>query len=78
MKEKYYLECGILPMDRLHQWDQDLKSYFLCPIGNSPENMPQNTSLNNDIQQNVEEHVLVTIEMDTKDEEKFDLSSPAK
>jgi hypothetical protein len=78
MKEKDYLKRWILPMEGLHQWDKDLKSYFGRPVGNSPENMPLDTSLNNDIHQKVEEHVLFTLEMDTEQEEKFDLSTPAK
>jgi hypothetical protein len=51
---------------------------FLQPIGNSPENMPLDTSLDNDIHQKVDVHVLMTLEMDTNDKEKFDLSTPAK
>jgi hypothetical protein len=40
--------------------------------------MPLDTSLNNNIHQKVEEHVLMTLEMDTTNAEKFDLSTPAK
>jgi hypothetical protein len=78
MKEKDYLKHWILPMGGLHQWDNDLKVYYGRPIGNSPENMPLDTSLNNNIHQKVEEHVLMTLEMDTTNAEKFDLSTPAK
>jgi hypothetical protein len=78
MQEKDYLKRWILPMGGLHQWDNDLKAYFGRPIGNSPENMPLDTSLNNDVHQKVDQHVLITRHMDSKDEEKFDLSTPVK
>ena len=78
MKEKDYLKRWILPVGGLHLWDKDLNSYFGRPIGNSPENMPLDTSLNNNIHQKVEEHVLMTLDMNINDDKKFDLSTPAK
>jgi hypothetical protein len=57
---------------------QRSESIFGMTIGDSPENMPLDTSLNNDIHKKVEEKVLMKLDMDTKHEEKFNLGTPAK
>jgi hypothetical protein len=78
MQEKDYLKRWILPMGGLHEWDKDLKAYLGRPVGNSPENMPLDTNLNRDVHLSVDEHVKSTLHLDSKDEEKFDLSTPAR
>jgi hypothetical protein len=46
MKQQDYLKQWILPVNELHQDDPMLKKYFYRPVGNSPENMPWDSSLN--------------------------------
>jgi hypothetical protein len=55
MPENSYQKQWILPVGGLHHWDKYLKAYFGGPsIGNSPENMPLDTSLNSHIHQKVQ------------------------
>jgi hypothetical protein len=48
-------------------WDPELKAYFKCPIGNSPENMPINTSLNQDVHAAFYENILLSGDLDNDD-----------
>ena len=45
MKENYVFHCWLLPMNVL----QDGTPYAGCPVGNSPDFMPLDNSLNRDI-----------------------------
>ena len=60
MKEKGYYECWILPQLGLHTDDDNLKQYQGRPVGNSPQNMPWDTSLDKDLHDAVKYHVAAT------------------
>ena len=78
MKEKDIYERWLLPAEGLHQDDPDLKYYFHRPCGNSPENMPWDTLLNNDVHKAVERQVVLTLELHKDCQRKFDMSTPGR
>ena len=51
-------------------------TYFGRPVGNSPEFMPLDNELNNDIQQSLSLHYAITLELDDYDEKKFSMRTP--
>jgi hypothetical protein len=78
MKQRDYLKRWILPVNELHQDDPSLKKYFHRPVGNSPENMPWDSSLNQDVHAAVQRHVLLTLALGVHDKRKFDMSTPKR
>ena len=48
------------------------------PVGNSPELMPLDASLNKDFKDCITRHVLCTLKLHSKDEKKFDISTPTR
>jgi hypothetical protein len=78
MKEKGYYDKWILLELGLHCDDDDLKQYRGRPVGNSPENMPWDTSLNKDLHDAVKYHVAATADFTKFDQRKFDMTTPKK
>jgi hypothetical protein len=78
MKQRDYLKRWILPVKELHQDDPTLKKYFHRPVGNLPENMPWDSSLNQDVHAAVQRHVLLTLALGVHDKRKFDMSTPKR
>jgi predicted flap endonuclease-1-like 5' DNA nuclease len=78
MKEKGYYKRWVLPELGLHSDDPDLKNYCGRPVGNSPENMPWDTSLNKDLHDAVKYHVAATADFEKADPRKFDMTTPKK
>jgi hypothetical protein len=80
MKEKDMLRRWILPQNGLNSaiHDKDLKAYSNRPVGNCPENMPWDLSLNKDLKDAVDHHVLITSHLPENDERKFSLSTPKR
>ena len=48
------------------------------PVGNSPELMPLDNSLNQDLHESVRQHVALTQSLDNDDVNKFDISTPRR
>jgi hypothetical protein len=78
MKEKGYFERWILPANGLHTDDATLKYYYCKPVGNSPEMMPWDMSLNQDVKCAVDRHVMSTADFSEDDPLKFSLSTPKR
>ena len=78
MKKKDYLRRWLLPMNQLGADDKDLKAYMNRPVGNSPEMMPWDCSLNKDLKDAVMRHVCYTCHLPEDDERKFSLSTPKR
>jgi hypothetical protein len=78
MREHDYLKRWILPVNELHQDDPTLSKYYHRPVGNSPENMPWDSSLNQDVHAAVQRHVLLTLSLGVDDKRKFDMSTPKR
>ena len=78
MRQNDYLKRWILPVNELHQDDPTLSAYCHRPVGNSPENMPWDSSLNQDVHAAVQRHVLLTLKLAVDDKRKFDLSTPKR
>ena len=78
MIQKDYYRRWILPAKGLHQDDKTLVYYWFRPCGNSPENMPWDTSLNQDVHLAVKRHVGITLELETDSVPKFDMSTPRR
>jgi hypothetical protein len=78
MREKDYLKRWLLPVNHLSQNDKGLKNYLNRPIGNSPEMMPWDCSLNKDLKDAVMRHVCYTCNLPEDDERKFSLSTPKR
>ena len=76
MKKQGHYKRWILPENDLHSDDQSLSAYLHRPVGNSPENMPWDTSLNQDVKKAVEHHVNLTHELEENDPKKFSISTP--
>ena len=70
MKKKDYLRRWLLPMNQLGADDKDLKAYMNRPVGNSPEMMPWDCSLNKDLKDAVMRHVCYTCHLPEDDERK--------
>jgi hypothetical protein len=78
MTKNNYIKRWILPVNELHQDDPTLKQYWNRPVGNSPENMPWDSSLNQDVHAAVQRHILLTLKLAVTDIRKFDLSTPKR
>jgi hypothetical protein len=78
MKEKGYFERWMLPANGLHTDDPSLKHHFCKPVGNSPQMMPWNTSLNQDVKYAVDRHVMNTADFEEDDPLMFSLSTPKR
>jgi hypothetical protein len=78
MKDKGHFERWILPANRLHTDDPSLKYYFCKPVGNSPEMMPWDTSLNQDVKCAVDRHVMSMADFEDDNPLKFSLSTPKR
>ena len=61
------LERWILPVNKLHQDNLTLSKYSHQPVGNSPENMPWDSLLNQDAHSAVQQHILLTLSLAVKD-----------
>jgi hypothetical protein len=77
-ERKGYFERWILPANMLHNDDASLKYYYCKPVGNSPEMMPWDTSLNQDVKCAVDRHVMNTADFSEDDQLKFSLSTPKR
>jgi hypothetical protein len=78
MGQQDYLQRWILPVNKLHQHDPALSKYWHRPVGNSPDNMPWDSSLNQDVHTAVQQHILFTLKLAVDDNRKFDLSTPKR
>ena len=80
MAEKGYLKRWILPSDDLYNNLPSAvrKSYQGKPIGNSPEYMPLDTHLNQDIHASHDYHATVTSHLEDTDLRKFSGSTPKR
>ena len=58
--------------------NKNCKRYAGRPVGNSPELMPLDNSLNNDLQMSHRYHCIVTAHLPDTDERKFSLSTPLR
>jgi hypothetical protein len=74
MDEKKRLR--LLPVNMLSEDEKDLKNYLKHPIGNSPEMMPWDCSLNKDIKDAIMRHVCYMCHLSENDICKFSLSTP--
>jgi hypothetical protein len=77
IRGKTYYERWVLPENGLND-TAELKLYKGRPVGNSPEMMPWDCSLNKDILDSMNRHVLITKDLPEEDERKFSLSTPAR
>jgi len=77
-KGKSYYDRWILPALGLYDDDSTLKYYKDKPVGNSPENMPLDNSLNNDLHESNRRHIAWTSRLEIDDPRKFDLSTPIR
>jgi predicted flap endonuclease-1-like 5' DNA nuclease len=82
MKKMDYYKRWILPIEGLFHDDPALKVYIGRPVGDSPENMPWDTSLNQDVHIAVRLHVnytsLLLENSEVVDPKKFSLSTPIR
>lgn len=79
MKEKGYYDRWITPLNGLHQDQSGLSAYHNRPVGDHPENMPWDNSLNRDVHLAVDLHVQYTSSYTEDDNEcKFSLSTPKR
>jgi hypothetical protein len=69
-----YIQRWILPLNELNGGT----IYLRCPTGDSPEGMPLETSLFNDVHHCVNGHVMITEALPVSDERKFSLTTPKK
>jgi hypothetical protein len=58
--------------------NDDLANYGARPVGDLPETMPLDESLNNDAKTTLRRHVVATKDLDEEDERKFSLSTPKR
>ena len=72
MKQEGYYQRWLIPQLGLN----DGTRYACRPVGNRPEWMPLDNSLNNDIQSSLSLHCAITAHLDDKDERKFSLATP--
>ena len=79
MREKDYLKRWILPEQGLNEDEPDLKTYVGRPVGDSPELVNWDSTLNKDCHETVNKHVAMTADLDEDDDEnKFSLATPNK
>ncbi|CAB9505297.1 unknown protein [Seminavis robusta] len=77
MKEKGYYKHWLLPVLGVNM-EPELKRYSKAPVGNSPELMPWDCSLNKDLMDSLAYHCLMTSHMKDEDSRKFDISTPKR
>jgi hypothetical protein len=73
MKEKDYLKRWILPELGLND---DIPRYSKRPVGNSPEVMNWDSSLNKDVHECINRHITISKELPDDDPCRFSLSTP--
>ena len=80
MRQKGYLKRWILPSDDLYDNlpDNVRKSYQGKPVGNSPEYMPLDTHLNQDIHASHDYHAIITQHVPEENLLKFSSSTPKR
>ena len=74
MKLRGYYDKWILPVLGCNQGTV----YDNRPVGNSPELMPLDASLNKDLKDCLNRHVLCTLKLSNSDPRKFDISTPKR
>ena len=75
MEEKGILKHWWLPKEGVNDWSKEYKNR---PVGNSPEMMPLDTSLNRDVHAAVSRHAALTDKMDTDNPKKFARGTPSR
>ena len=79
MRQKNIYKRWLLPTQDLYQNSPELfKRYKDNPIGNSPEFMPWDSHLNQDLHSAHDHHVTLTNHLDDQDPRKFDGSTPKR
>jgi len=78
MRQRGILKHWILPEQGLQDNDPDLSRYANNPVGNSPDFMPLDTSLNRDMHTDVNRHCMQTVLLPEDDPRKFSLSTPKR
>ena len=81
MREKGYYDKWLLPTTNLYTETNSpdlLKRYRDNPIGNSPEFMPWDSHLNQDVHASHDHHVTLTRHLKDTDPRKFDGSTPKR
>ena len=74
MKEEDILKYWILP----EQGCNAGTAYYDHAVGNTPEVMPLDASLFNDLDEGVERHIICTSRLPQEDPRKFSLSTPSR
>ena len=77
MKTKGIYDRWILPVLGLNS-EKDLARYSKAPVGNSPELMPLDCSLNKDLIDALNWHLVVTAHLPEDDPLKFSISTPKR
>ena len=72
MKEEGYYKRWLIPQNGLNAGTV----YFCRPVGNRPEFIPWDNSLNADIQFSLSLHCALTVHLDDNDERKFSMRTP--
>ena len=78
MREMDHYRRWILPGNALHKDNPALSRFVGRPVGDSPENMPWDCSLNNDVHLSVGRHVIFASWLENDDLKKFDMSTPVR
>ena len=76
IRANVYYKCWMLPELALHADDPDLANSLHQPFGNSPEMMPWDISLNQDVHVCLSHHDVATNDYPKDKHTKFDLSTP--
>jgi len=76
MKEKGYLDMWIRPQQNLFADQKGMNSYRGRPPGNSAELMPLDTTLNKDVHESVNCHVIFTNDLEKDHPGKFGMATP--
>ena len=76
MEDKGVLKRWLLPMNGLLKDQGGLRNYWDRPPGDSPELMPLDNNLNQDIHAAVRIHTLLTRHLKKEDERKFSIATP--
>jgi hypothetical protein len=74
MKERQIQKQWLLPQGPCNKGT----TYEGRPIGNTPEVMSLDTTLNRDLHESTRKHVVVTGRFDNEDGRKFDMSTPKR
>jgi hypothetical protein len=78
MKAQGIYKRWLLPVNGLSEDDPELKNFVGRPVGNSPEMMPLDCSLNQDIHVAVSRHVVITADLPEENDKKFSTSTPLR